>query len=206
MNQVITKKTLLHVGPSTYRIENTTLGFNDGSWDELRYDIDPSVKPDIIGTMTDMSNVPSASVDAIYSSHNLEHLYPHEVPVALAEFLRVLKPGGFVVLTCPDLKSIAQLIVDDCLEDTAYIAPAGPIAPLDILYGYRAAMAKGNLYMAHRTGFTGKTLMGAFLSARFSKMLAIDRPSPAFDLWIVASKDDMSDEAIRDLARQHLPQ
>jgi hypothetical protein len=44
------------------------------------------LNPDIVGTMTDMSAVADASVDALFSSHNIEHLYPHEVPVALAEF------------------------------------------------------------------------------------------------------------------------
>jgi len=71
-------------------------------------DIDPSVAPDIVGTMTDMSAVATASIDAIFSSHNIEHLYPHEVPIALAEFLRVLKDDGFAVVTCPDLRSQAD--------------------------------------------------------------------------------------------------
>lgn len=95
--------------------------------------------------MTDMSNVATGSVDAASSAHNLEHLYPHEVPVALAEFYRVLANEGLVVLTCPDLKSVAALIVEDKLEDPAYIAPAGPISPIDILYGFRAAMQKAAL-------------------------------------------------------------
>jgi hypothetical protein len=45
-------------------------------------------------------------------------------------------------------------------EASAYTAPAGPIAPLDILYGHRASMARGNLFMAHRCGFTQKVLTG----------------------------------------------
>ncbi len=57
--------------------------------------------------MIDMAEVEAESVDAIFSSHNLEHLYPHEVPVALSEFMRVLRSDGFVVLTCPDLKAVA---------------------------------------------------------------------------------------------------
>jgi predicted SAM-dependent methyltransferase len=52
------------------------------------------VQPDVLGTMTDMSAVATGSVDAVVSSHNMEHLYPHEVPLALAEFVRVLKPDG----------------------------------------------------------------------------------------------------------------
>ncbi len=96
-------KTFLHVGCGPKRKNQTTKGFNTPDWTELRFDIDDSVAPDIIGTMTDMSAVASESVDAIFSSHNIEHLYAHEVPVALAEFLRVLKPDGFLVVTCPDL-------------------------------------------------------------------------------------------------------
>jgi SAM-dependent methyltransferase len=199
------KKTLLHVGPSICTIRNTTAGFNDGQWIELRYDIDPSVQPDVIGSMTDMSAVPSNSVDAIFSSHNIEHLYPHEVSITLAEFLRVLKPDGFVVLTCPDLQSVAKLIAEDKLDEAAYQSPAGPIAPLDILYGHRAAMARGNLYMAHRCGFTGKTLIQAFLNADFKRAIATHRESPCFDLWIVATKEMTSDKAMLAYSKAHFP-
>ena len=83
-------KTFLHVGCGPKRKDRTTAGFAD--WNELRFDIDESVQPDLVGTMTDMSSVSTESVDAVLSSHNIEHLYPHEVPVALSEFLRVLEP------------------------------------------------------------------------------------------------------------------
>jgi len=85
-------KTFLHVGCGLKRKDQTTRGFNISEWQEQRLDIDPSVNPDIIGTMTDMSSLDPASVEAIFSSHNIEHLYPHEVLTALAEFKRVLKP------------------------------------------------------------------------------------------------------------------
>ncbi|OOZ39527.1 class I SAM-dependent methyltransferase, partial [Solemya elarraichensis gill symbiont] len=103
-------KTFLHVGCGQKFKDQTTNAFNTNEWDELRLDINESVKPDIVGTMTDMSSVDNESVDAIFSSHNIEHLYPHEVPVALAEFKRVLKPDGFVVITCPDLQSVCKLV------------------------------------------------------------------------------------------------
>ena len=97
--------------------------------------------------------------DALFSSHNIEHLYAHEVPLALREFRRVLKPEGFVVITCPDLQSICAEVAEDRLTQTAYQSPAGPIAPIDMLYGLRSALARGNLYMAHRSGFTLKVLV-----------------------------------------------
>lgn len=66
-------KIFLHVGCGPKRKDRTTTGFNIPEWHEQRLDIDESVNPDIVGTMTDMSAVASESVDAIFSSHNIEH-------------------------------------------------------------------------------------------------------------------------------------
>ncbi|WPL20233.1 class I SAM-dependent methyltransferase [Thiorhodovibrio frisius] len=140
----------LHIGCGPKHKDRTTAGFNTPDWQDIRLDIDPAVQPDILGTMTDMAAVESESMDALFSSHNIEHLYAHEVPVALAEFLRVLKPNGFAVITCPDLQSVCALVAEDKLTEPAYTAPAGPIAPIDILYGHRPSLARGNLYMAHK--------------------------------------------------------
>ncbi len=199
-------QTFLHVGCGPKRKEKTTRGFNTPNWAEIRLDIDPSAAPDITGTMTDMSGVASASVDAVFSSHNIEHLYPHEVPIALAEFRRVLKADGFVVITCPDLKSVCALIAEDKLTEAAYTSPAGPIAPLDILYGHRPAMAQGNLYMAHRCGFTEKVLSGTLRSAGFAAVGTVCRGrAPFFDLWAIASVSTRSEDEIRQLAKEHFP-
>jgi len=82
-------KSFLHVGCGPKRKDRTTRGFNWPEWDEIRLDIDPSAQPVVISTMTNLSDVASESEDAIYSSHNIEQLYPHEVPLAFAEFIRV---------------------------------------------------------------------------------------------------------------------
>jgi len=196
--------TFLHIGCGPKRKNQTTRGFNTDAWTELRFDIDKSVNPDLVGTMTEMSAVSDESVDAIFSSHNIEHLYPHDVPVALGEFLRVLKPDGFLVVTCPDLQSVCKLVADDKLTDAAYVSPAGPIAPIDILYGHRAAMERGNLYMAHRCGFTQKVLTGTLQAAGFKMIASKSRPS-AFDLWAIACKSARTEDELRQLAGEHFP-
>lgn len=198
--------TFLHIGCGPKRKNQTTRGFNTPEWTEIRLDIDASVAPDVIGTMTDMSAVASESVDAIFSSHNIEHLYPHEVPLALKEFLRVLKPDGFLVLTCPDLKSVCALVAEDKLTDAAYTSPAGPITPIDILYGYRPAMERGNLFMAHRCGFTQNVLDGTLRASGFQTIASAARGrAPFFDLWVVASKPARSEDEMRALAAAHFP-
>ena len=196
-------KTFLHVGCGLKNKEKTTNEF--ANWKEIRFDIDESVKPDLLGSMTDMRNVANESVDAIYSSHNIEHLYPHEVPLALFEFLRVLKPNGYLVLTCPDLQSVCALIAEDKLTEPAYISPAGSIAPIDILYGHRPAMQQGNLYMAHRCGFTQKVLANTMQVAGFKKTATKRRQSPFFDLWVLASKIEITDEEITIMANLQFP-
>ncbi|MFA6313076.1 MAG: methyltransferase domain-containing protein [Sterolibacterium sp.] len=197
-------KTFLHVGCGPKRKDQTTRGFNTLEWDERRFDIDQGVNPDIVGTMLDMSAVADASVDAIYSSHNIEHLYPHEVPIALKEFLRVLKPDGFLVVACPDLQAVCALVADDKLTEPACTAPAGPITPLDMLYGHRPQLAKGNLHMAHRCGFTEKVLVGALRDSGFSMVGSARRGHPTFELRAIAIKSPMSEAGLRALGAEYL--
>ncbi|WP_292938413.1 class I SAM-dependent methyltransferase [Noviherbaspirillum sp.] len=198
-------KTFLHVGCGPARKDRTTAGFNTDEWAELRLDIDETVSPDIVGSMTDMSALPDSSVDAVFSSHNIEHLYAHEVPKALAEFKRVLKPDGFVVIACPDLQSVCALVAEDKLTAPAYESPMGPITPLDILYGHRPPMARGNLFMAHRCGFTKSVLIATLQTAGFATVAARRRAHPRYDLWALATVQPFDEPELRALAAAHFP-
>ncbi|MBF0310248.1 MAG: methyltransferase domain-containing protein [Magnetococcales bacterium] len=175
-----------------------------GEWQEVRLDIDPGVQPDLLASITDMRCVADSGFDGLFSSHNLEHLYPHEVIIALKEFRRVLKPDGFAVITVPDLQAVCAQVAENRLAETAYLSQAGPIAPLDMLYGFRPALAAGNLYMAHRCGFTLSLLVASLREAGFPSYFGLRRPQ-AFDLWVLAHASALSDTALRELARLHLP-
>jgi predicted SAM-dependent methyltransferase len=52
--------------------------------------------------------LPDDSVDAIYSSHMLEHLYPEQARSFLREALRTLRRGGIIRLAVPDLEKLAK--------------------------------------------------------------------------------------------------
>src|SRR5512142_720252 len=84
-------KIVLHVGCGAHDEMPVHERYSGPEWFELRLDVDPGVEPHIVASITDMSPVPSESVDAVYSHHNIEHIYDHEVPQAMREFLRVLK-------------------------------------------------------------------------------------------------------------------
>ncbi len=176
---------MLHVGcggNSPHRLH--TLFRQDDRWNEIRMDVDPLVKPDVICSAADMSGViANDSVDAIWSSHTIEHLHDHEVTKAIAEFKRVLKPDGFVLLRCPDLTAIMEAILRNGLEATAYVSPAGPITPLDMLYGHRPPIALGNSYMAHNTAFSDDRIARVLIEGGFSTVHT--KRAPVFDLWAV---------------------
>jgi SAM-dependent methyltransferase len=163
----------LHVGCDEPDLRRLPRFFHPPAWEEVRFDINPDARPDILGSMTDMSMIADGEFDALYSSHNVEHLYPHEVAQALKEFRRVLRPGGFAIIRCPDLQLMAERILATGLETPMYTSPAGPVAPIDALYGMRPRLAAGATYMAHRTGFTNRTLVDHLIRNGFANALVL---------------------------------
>ncbi len=197
-------QTFLHVGCGPKHKDRTTRAFASDDWQEVRFDIDPSVEPDIVGNIIDMSNVPDASYDAVFSSHNIEHLNAFEVPKALKEFHRVLKDDGFLVVTCPDLQAVCSLVAEGKLLEPAYTSPAGPISPIDIIYGHRPSLAAGNMFMAHRCGFTQKVLADLVCQIGFPAVASMKRGKPSYDLWVLALKENDKEKA-RAIAMKHFP-
>lgn len=188
-------KRVLNAGSGPYAARKLHPVFLRDVWQEVRVDIDPQARPDIVSSITDMkSSCTPQSFDAIWSSHTLEHLYAHEVPMALAEFNRVLKPDGFALVTSPDLEAVASLLLKRGLDHVAYTSPAGPITPLDMLFGHSESIAGGHLYMTHRTGFTCASLGQHFIDADFS-VAVVKREG--FDLWALGLMQDADQAGIQ---------
>ena len=110
-----------------------------------------------------------------------------------------------MVITCPDIQAICALVAQDKLTEEAYSVPAGPITPHDILYGHSASMAAGNLYMAHRCGFTQKVLAKVLGASGFVSVATAKRPGPFFDLWAIGCPGKISEESLRGLIKDHFP-
>ena len=196
-------KTFLHVGCGR-KNKSRCKGFNNDNWKEIRFDIDKSVNPDIVGTLIDMELVQTGSMDAVYSSYNIDHIYPHQVPIALREFYRVLKEDGIVVITCPDIQGVCEIIAQDKLLEPLYESAIGPISPIDVLYGSRKQIAGGNEYMAKKGGFTYSALNGSLYEAGFKVRVGGRRPE-TWDLWIVAFKQKKPEEEMRKIAMPFIP-
>ena len=195
---------VLHVGCGPARKPQMPPAFHGDDWQEVRCDIDESAEPDIVANMMDLGVVDSGSFDAVYSSHNIEHVFAHEVPLVLGEFARVLKDDGVLVITCPDVQSLGAALAAGQLVEPLYQSPAGPISAVDILWGHRTSIAAGKVYMAHKCGFTAQVLVNTLAQSGFARAACVQQPG-AFALWAVATKREATPEQLEALRRQYLP-
>lgn len=183
MNQSV-RKSVLNAGSGPANSNRLHPAFTPEKWAEVRLDVDPRTQPDLLGSFADMRGaVGDARFEALFCSHAIEHLYAHEVIPAFREFLRVLKPEGFALVTCPDLAAIARHLLTHGAEAIAYQSPAGPIRPIDMLFGHSQSIADGRISMAHNTGFTAQRLARTAQAAGFGEVRIIE--GGAFDLWAV---------------------
>ena len=124
----------LHVGSGNKRIPG---------WANV--DIRKEVKPDFLCPAEDLRDIRGNTVDALYASHVLEHFPLAQVPQVLAEWHRVLKPGGQFYVAVPDFRALVWL----------YLENGTPLARL------RGALWGGQEYKAnfHFTGWDHDTLV-----------------------------------------------
>lgn len=83
-----------------------------GCWKNLRKDcVNVDLYPAIPGVRKDdartLATFEPGSVDLLLSLHLLEHISHKDVPAMFRRWLEVLRPGGRVVIECPDILSIA---------------------------------------------------------------------------------------------------
>lgn len=101
---------------------------------------------DVVSSVDRLSMIADNSCDLVYSCHVLEHFHQKVIVDVLKEWLRVLKPGGILRISVPDMRNLFK--VYDETDDLSLIL--GPI------------FGKGDyLYNIHYTGFDFKTLKDA---------------------------------------------
>lgn len=90
----------LHIGGETVK---------DG-WKILN--IQPKDGVDFIGTITDLGQFKDDSIEEIYASHVFEHVLQKDTLNTLIGIHRILKKGGKLYISVPDLETLCHIFVD----------------------------------------------------------------------------------------------
>ena len=143
-------------------------------------------KPDLLCDLHLLKPFADNSVDEILSVHVVEHFWRWEVLDILKEWVRVLKPGGKMILECPNLKSACE----EFLKNPDAAAFGGPEGQRSMWVFYGDPRWR-DPYMVHRWGYTPESLAKLMLEAG----LVYPRQEPAQyklreprDMRVVAEK------------------
>jgi hypothetical protein len=116
-------------------------------------------EPDVICDLHDLTAFADDSADEIMAIHVVEHFWRWEVDAILKEWLRVLKPGGRMVLECPNLLAACRELLEH--PDSAAGHDQSAQRTMWVFYGDPAWR---DPLMTHRWGYTPASL-GALMRA-----------------------------------------
>ncbi len=109
------------------------------------FDIESRPEVDFVGNASCLNQFDDDSIEAIYASHVLEHFHyqlDNELINTLIEWRRVLKPGGKLYISVPDLKTLCWLYLHPNLM------PVERHHIMRIMFGGQV-----NEYDVHKVGF-----------------------------------------------------
>jgi predicted SAM-dependent methyltransferase len=135
-------------------------------------DIEDRPEVDFVGDAQDLSQFEDGSIEMIYASHVLEHFHygvGDELMNTLREWFRVLEPGGHLLISVPNLRTLCELYGRPDLgpEDRYHL--------MRIIFGGHT-----NEFDVHRVGFDPDILVSYLHGAGFEEWMVLD---VGFDLF-----------------------
>ncbi|MFN8379625.1 MAG: glycosyltransferase [Anaerolineae bacterium] len=146
----------------------------------LSVDTDPSARPVIAAEIARLP-IQAATVDEIIAYHVIEHVNYWEAEAALAEWYRVLRPGGSIAIECPNIERVVRSLGKSA--DYTKWSQMG-------MWGVYGDPNHRNPFYSHKWGYTPLTLTGMLVRAGFTDVKSV-RPLthvPARDLRLEARK------------------
>ena len=117
-------------------------------------------RPDGLCDLHTLTRFEDDAADEILSVHVVEHFWRWEVVDVLREWVRVLKPGGLMILECPNLKSACETF----LASPDFHAGPGPEGQTTMWVFYGDPSWRDPL-MVHRWGYTPQSLAAVMAEA-----------------------------------------
>jgi SAM-dependent methyltransferase len=117
-------------------------------------------RPDVLCDLHRLTPFEDESAAEILSVHVVEHFWRWEVVDVLKEWVRVLKPGGLMVLECPNLKSACESF----LADPDIFSGPGEVGQRTMWVFYGDPSWRDPL-MVHRWGYTPQSLAAVMAEA-----------------------------------------
>ena len=116
--------------------------------------------PDFVADIRDLRKIKSSIADEILAVHVIEHFYYWEVVPLLKSWRRLLKPGGKLILECPNLLYACQVI----LKNPAKFSQPGPAGQMSMWPLYGDPRWRDPL-MCHKWAYTPDSLMAVLHEA-----------------------------------------
>jgi SAM-dependent methyltransferase len=111
------------------------------------------MRPDVLCDLHALKPFKDDSADEILAVHVVEHFWRWEVAGVLREWLRVLRPGGSMVLECPNLAAACEAFLAD--PGAGALPGREGQRTMWVFYGDPAWR---DPLMVHRWGYTPKSL------------------------------------------------
>ena len=139
-------------------------------------------QPDVISDIRAI-DLPDEYAHEAMAIHVIEHLYRWDVPAALIEWRRLLKPGAELILECPSLDKVMKLF-------WMYMRSGAKFDPDDTIYALYGDPVHKSVEMLHKWCYTSTELIAAMRDAGF-KDVREEQPKfhkPHRDMRIVGVK------------------
>jgi SAM-dependent methyltransferase len=167
------------------------------NWDVVWLDLNPTFQPDLLMDARDLGTLEPGQFDAVFSSHCLEHIYPHELRAVIHGMWHVLKADGFVDISVPNIGRLLELVHERGLDldSHVYDSPGGPICVRDMIWGYSRHQEythRPELNL-HKNGFSQRTLGQLLINSDFPAAYMV---SNDLDLRVIGFKQPPGNERL----------
>jgi predicted SAM-dependent methyltransferase len=162
------KKTKINIGSGGRPLATPT-----NEWDDV--DVRPEMNPTIVADIREIPK-PNESYDEVWVHSVLEHFQKREIRDCLKEWARLLKKGGKITISVPDMKMVATDLLKSNSDQTDNNL-------INLIYGEQDY--KEN---AHKWGFTNKSLINLLREYGFDEFVRLPSTRYPQELLIKAKK------------------